>query len=58
MVIECLNEVIEIEGPVCTLIIQKCSVCGKFIGVVDGQGNFGISHSYCPRCFEAEMARI
>lgn len=40
------------------IIVSACCVCGKPLGVKDGQGTYGISHGYCPECKEAEFRRF
>lgn len=39
------------------LMYVKCSVCGKWMDVKPGHMN-GISHSFCPECYAAEMSKL
>jgi len=40
------------------IIISVCSICNITYDVKDGKGKSGISHGYCPDCFEKEMRKM
>lgn len=41
-----------------TIIKIECCVCGKDMGTKDGKGQTGVSHAYCPECFEKALKEI
>ena len=40
-----------------TTITIVCAWCGKKMGVKDGGGITGISHSICPACYEKVIGK-
>jgi ssDNA-binding Zn-finger/Zn-ribbon topoisomerase 1 len=41
-----------------TFIKIICSVCGKDMGIKDGKGSTGISHSFCPICYKKQLEEL
>ena len=37
------------------VIVTLCAQCGAFIGVKDGQGQYGVSHGLCQPCYKQQM---
>jgi hypothetical protein len=41
-----------------TVIIMKCSWCGKYLGQKDGKGISGVSHVICKECFKKVYPKV
>jgi hypothetical protein len=39
------------------IILSMCLICREYYGVKNGLGNHGLSHGYCPECFEIEARK-
>jgi hypothetical protein len=37
--------------------LSMCLTCRECYGVKNGLGNHGLSHGYCPECFEIEARK-
>lgn len=41
-----------------SIIIRKCCICNKFLGIKNGHGIWGVSHGYCNKCRDAELKKL
>lgn len=41
-----------------SIIVTLCQQCGVYMGIKDGQGEYGVSHGLCPKCVNKQRAVI
>jgi hypothetical protein len=53
-----LNREVNFDADATPVIVSVCCVCGKYLGVKDGEGVIGLSHTYCCKCSRDLLAEL
>ncbi len=52
------GDLIQFDADATAVIITVCCACKRALGVKDGKGISGLSHTYCPNCYKDVLKQL